>query len=169
MWRMHTRTIQQIFPYTLSHAPSWQSTWTTEPKKNPNCVFSFHFVLTFHKGMLSIYCHEFCKVYHRWSIPTMGEALLYYLQGPPGPRKSLPGHQLLASKKRPQLKTLKFSGYLRTARIRNDFPALCESPLPFLKSTIQPEKSLHDRINSVCSEMVENCRGPQSQVQKVVS
>lgn len=60
MWRMCTTTIQQIFPSTLAHAPSWQSTWTTEPKKNPSCILNFHFVLTFHKGMLSTYCHEFC-------------------------------------------------------------------------------------------------------------
>lgn len=84
MWKMCTTTIQQIFSYTLSYVPSWQSTWTTEPKKNPNCIFSFHLVLTFHKGMLSTYCHEFCKSDHRLSVPAMGEALLYYLEGPPG-------------------------------------------------------------------------------------
>lgn len=60
MWRMCTTTIQQIFPSTLAHAPSWQSTWTTEPKKNPSCIVNFHFVLTFHKGTLSTYCQEFC-------------------------------------------------------------------------------------------------------------
>lgn len=60
---------------------------------------SFIFALTFQEGMLSTYCHGLYKFYHRLLIPVMGEVCLYYFQRPPGSSKSLPGHQLFASKK----------------------------------------------------------------------